>query len=780
VSELITSEVIRKLNRLGAMRPRELAHRVREKLYSELDRIRISVGAGDAPSAVRMPFKNYLAGTPSGRFYPSHRENLRPFVETNFPQWTDRAVEEAEKLCKHELTLLGHAPVQLGREINWHRDPVTGGIWEQRFWADYRPVHDSGGRDPKIIHELNRHQHLPRLAKAYLLTGDERYASEAVAQLNSWIDQNPPGRGINWQSSLEIGIRAISWLWTIFPLLSSRSFDEVSAQRIGDSLFAQLEHVHRYTSRFTSPNTHLIGEAAALFIAGLVFQDQKRPAVWLRGAAATLAETAEKQVLADGVYGELSSCYHCYALDFYLQAMALAEHNEFDFPVPVTEKVRGMLQFLMHLTRPDGTLPLLGDDDGGRALALSQRDYRSFQDGLCLGAILYRRGDFKHQAGAFCEEALWMLGKAGYEIYRQLGTGEPAKTRCYYPCAGYSVQRSGWGPLDSHLVFDCGGLGILTGAHAHADALSVTLFGRGKELLVDPGTYVYNCAPDWRSYFRSTRAHNTVTIDDREQADQGGTFRWNTAYQTQVTTEPALSGAGYIEAEHDGYRRLPRGVIHRRRLLHVAPESWIVVDDFRGSGEHTFDFHYHFSPDVEVSTLEQDEAGVLVRANQAGFLLRLIASQPFTSAELIRGETARIGGWASRGYGEKQPCSTLRATLAGPEPVAAMTFLLQPGKGLAQAQRDTSCAPEIRRLKVKSGSGIACSYEHDGFEDIVVLSTGDSEIAVADFRLRGEFCWMRLENGVLKQVMAVRARGLDRGGAVIFQRSEPGPYWAAN
>ncbi|MCX6623973.1 MAG: hypothetical protein NTY38_23510, partial [Acidobacteria bacterium] len=142
--------------------------------------------------------------------------------------------------------------------IDWHRDPLTGRSWERRFWADYRPVHDSGGRDPKIIHELNRHQHLPRLAKAFLLTGDERYAGEAVAQLNGWIDQNPPGHGINWQSSLEIGIRVISWLWTIFPLLSSRSFDVASAQRIGYSLFAQLEHIYRYTSLYSSPNTHLI------------------------------------------------------------------------------------------------------------------------------------------------------------------------------------------------------------------------------------------------------------------------------------------------------------------------------------------------------------------------------------------------------------------------------------------------------------------------------------------------------------------------------------------
>ncbi len=731
------SELSQKLKRLSAMGPRELTHRVREKAYSELDRI--GAGIGNSPGAVGTPFKDYLSGAPGDRFYCSHREYLRPFVQEYFPHWIDRAVDEADRLCRHEITLLGYGPVELGPEIDWRRDPVTGRVWERRYWADYRPVQDSGGRDSKIIHELNRHQHLPRLAKAYLLTGDERYASEAVAQLNSWIEQNPPERGINWQSSLEIGIRAISWLWTIFPLLASRSFDEASAQRIGDSLFAQLEHVHRYPSIFTSPNTHLIGEAAALFIAGLVFRDQKRPAVWLHRAAALLAEAAEKQVLDDGVYGELSSCYHCYALDFYLQAMVLAGQNGYHFAEPVPHKVRGMLQFLMHLTRPDGTLPSLGDDDGGRALALDKRDYRSFQDGLCLGAILYRRGDFKHQAGGFCEEALWMLGEGAWETWRQLESQEPAETQAYYPCAGYLVQRSGWGPLDSHLVFDCGGLGMLTGGHAHADALSVTLFSGGRELLVDPGTFVYNCAPEWRSYFRSTRAHNTVTIDGRDQAEQGGTFHWKTKICSRAAREFTSPGIEYVEGEHDGYRRMPQGVIHRRRLLCIPPNQWIIVDDFRGSGEHTFDFHYHFPADVEVS----------------GLPLRLFGSQPV--------KTTRIAGWMSRGYGEKLPCSTLRATLTGPAPAAAMTFLV-------------AAPDDVRRLTLESGSGIACAYEHDGIEDIAVLSTGDSEMAVEDFRLRGEFFWLRLEGGVLKQVLAVRACGLDRGGRSIFRRSEPGPY----
>jgi hypothetical protein len=183
------------------------------------------------------------------------------------------------------------------------------------------------------------------------------------------------------------------------------------------------------------------------------------------------------------------------------------------------------------------------------------------------------------------------------------------------------------------------------------------------------------------------------------------------------------------------------------------------VDDFRGSGEHTFDFHYHFAPDVEVSGLEQDEAGVLVRAEKAGLLLRLVAAQPLTSAELI-------GGWASRAYGEKKPCATLRATLAGPVPAAAMTFILQPGP----------CPPVIRRLKVESGSGMACSYEHDGFQDIAAFSTGDCEMTVADFRMRGEFFWVRLEGGVLRHVLAVRACALDHGGSSIFHQSQPGPW----
>jgi hypothetical protein len=771
MSQLEMTQAMRKLKRLGAMGPRELAHRFREKGYSALERVGVGASHMEAPDGVA--FKNYLAGAPARRFYFSQGEGLRDFVQKRFPQWINRAVSEAEKLCRHEVELFSHGPVQLGREIDWHRDPLTGQVWERRFWADYRPEHDSAGRDPKTIHELNRHQHLPRLAKAYLLTGDERYAADAVGQLNSWIEQNPPGLGVNWQSSLEIGIRAISWLWTIFPLLPSRSLDDASAQRIGVSLFTQLEHVHRYTSVFSSPNTHLIGEAAALFIGGLVFSDRKRPAAWRERGAALLAEEAEKQVLDDGVYGELSSYYHCYALDFYLQALTLAQRNQFDFPDGVRHKVCGMLRFLMHVTRPDGTIPLLGDDDGGRALALENRSYRSFNDALCIGAVLFRREDFKHQAGAFFEETLWLLGEDGCQTYGLLKSKPPTGTQSFYPSAGYAIQRSGWGPLDSHLVFDCGGFGMLAGGHAHADALSVVLFSGGRELLVDPGTFVYNGAPEWRNHFRSTRAHNTVTIDNADQAVAGGTFRWNTRLSCRVARGPAVPPFGYIEAEHDGYLRMPGGVVHRRRLLHIQLEYWIIVDDFRGSGNHTVDFNYHFAPGVEVSSLKNDEDVLVTCAEPAGLLLGLYASRPLRT-ELIHGQTAPIGGWASHGYGVKKPCATVRASLAGPTPAAAITLLAP----LQTEIRNGLLNPVVRRVKVEAGGGIACAYEHHGFEDIAIFSPGNGEIRAAGFRMQGEFCWLRTKDGVLTQVVAIRACSLIHEGTIVFQRCEPEPYFS--
>jgi hypothetical protein len=236
---------------------------------------------------------------------------------------------------------------------------------------------------------------------------------------------------------------------------------------------------------------------------------------------------------------------------------------------------------------------------------------------------------------------------------------------------------------------------------------------------------------------------------------------------------PALPAIEYVEAEHDGYLRMPEGVVHRRRLLHIPPGYWIIVDDFRGSGEHTFDFNYHFAPGVEVSSLNHDGDELVVRAEEAGLLLGLYASGPVKKA-LVRGQTAPIGGWASCGYGEKKPSLTLRASLAGPAPAAAITLLAP----FQTAFQNGSVHPAVRRIEVEDGRGIACAYRHHGFEDIVIFSIGNGEIRAAGFRMQGEFFWLRTEDGILKQIVAIRACSLSHHGRNVFQRSEPGPYFS--
>ena len=195
--------------------------------------------------------------------------------------------------------------------------------------------------------------YLPRLAKAFFLTGDERYAREAVAQIETWIAQNPRWGTVNWQSSLELAIRSISWMWTIFLLLPAESLDEGTLRRICRSLFAQLDHVYRYPSVYTSPNTHLTGEAGALFIGGLLFQGFPRAEVWHRFSSAVLVREMQRQFSSEGVYGEASSYYHCYATDFYLQVLALDRSNGSRFPEWMWRRLAQAIEYVMHLTRPD-------------------------------------------------------------------------------------------------------------------------------------------------------------------------------------------------------------------------------------------------------------------------------------------------------------------------------------------------------------------------------------------------------------------------------------------
>lgn len=803
-------KIFEKLGRLAGMGPAELAHRTRERARCAGERAARRAGTGgagalpgetEAAFLARLPvlpaggapgappsFLRYLRRHVAPRFYPAaapvYRSAVARRLARGAPGWRQELAAEAERLCAHRVEVLGYGEVRCGGAIDWHldwhldwhRDPVTGERWERRYWADYDPVADRRLPDPKRVLELNRHQHLPRLARAAYLLGDDRYAREAVEQMLSWIDQNPPGVGVHWSSSLEIALRAMSWLWTLVLILPSGVLTEAAVRRIGRSLFAQLEHVRRYPSVYTSPNTHLLGEATGLFVGGVLFSDARGGRRWLSRGAELLAGGTERQVSRDGVHWELSTSYHAYALELALQALVLARENRVPLPRRFRDRVEAMAVFLRHVARPDGTLPLLGDDDGGRAFALAGSSYRDVSGLLAVAAGVFGRADLlvPGAAPAAGEGATWLLGPEGWDVLDRLEPAVPEDgpetgQASFRDSAGgaYVVQRAGWRRDDPHLVFDAAGMGRPSGGHGHADALAVTLSAGGRELLVDPGTYLYNGRPGWRDAFRSTGAHNTAVVDGRDQSEPAGTFRWRREAPVRFLGVGSSEGVDWAAAEHDGYRSLAGGgVVHRRRLVWVRPAYWLLFDEFLGEGEHTFELLFHLPPDAELTAPAGSgarEARLEGLSGPAGLELFVHATAP-VATRVLRGGTApepsapeARGGWVSHRYGEKRPAPVVSARFRAAAPAAAVSVLVPRAARRLQDLPERTSDPRPRAVPVTAAAGgrapgaLAVSVDHAGGEDLAILTPRASKVPdrrpveAGPVRALGGAFWVRLD-----------------------------------
>jgi len=765
------------MHKIRAMSAREIAYRGRTAFRVQLDHARILFRRNRHPRpkvAARYLTRDYLTAEPSRRFFvPVVRQDILGLVHANFPEWISDAVAQADRVCGHRIQVLGHGEILLPSRIDWTANPVTGDRWPSKYWADYDLVRQCGAGDPKVVHEINRHRHLIALGRAYFYTGDERYSGEAIAQLESWIEQNPEGIGINWHSSLEIAIRALSWLWTIFLLLPSRQFDDRRVERIMPTLFAHFAHIYRYPSVYSSPNTHLLGEAAALYAGGTIFSELKEGRKWRTLGESILIREARRQVLEDGFHSELSLYYHSYALEFYLTAMALARHNKTDFPESVQQRIETMLDALLHVARPDGSIPLLSDDDGGQATGLCRTGYRDVRHLLSTGAVLFARSDFKWRSHHFHEETLFLLGREGYGGFERLDSQSPRCMDRLFPNAGYFAGRSGWDNTDDHVLFDFGGLGFSGGGHGHADALSVVMSSGNEELLVDSGTGIYNTAPKWRNYFRSTRAHNTVVIDGTDQAEPSGTFQWKNSFNSLLLRHFASPGWSYVEAEHDAYRRLGREVTHRRRLLRVRPQCWVIADDFRGDGTHTFDSYFHFSPDAKVVTVpgtSRTSAHVHANNGECGLRLSFFASANVI-ADVVHGLADPLQGWISDTYGNIRSAPVLCATVHDTVPSASMTVLIT-----ERAEIDEEDSTSLSQLPIEGSPGTACIVNHRGRQDLFVMSLRNTGIRVAEFELFGEFFWIRSFESEARELFCINARYAAIGSRILFESPAPVSY----
>jgi heparinase II/III-like protein len=583
------------------------------------------------------------------------------------PELVAELIDSADRAVNLSVEYFGYPEVLLPRPIDWNYDPVSGTRWPDV--PAKRIDHRTATGDVKWIWELNRLQHLVWLSQAWLITGDSRYSSAAFEQLDSWIQQNPPGHGIAWRGAFEAGIRAISIAVAVQGL---RDAPELTPQRyrlIVETLAESARRCWRDRSLFSSANNHLIGEMAGLATVAMFVPELRFAPEWESRAVRALSVEADRQILPDGSGAEQAVGYQMFTAELLHLVAAIMAARDGKAPEPIIAAIARSSAYLAAVVGVDDPDPRYGDDDEGFALRLGPERLRTVRDHL--GIVAATGYGARVANGGDSLGAQWYLEVA--QTYSKPsgvaddGHGSTGTGSHFARDGGLAILRSG----RRRVTMDVGPLGYLSiAAHGHADALAITLSADGNELIEDPGTASYYGNPDWRSVMRGTSAHATVTVDGQDQSLSGGPFLWSTHASTTRVVDLT---AGVVDAEHDGYTRLPGSVVHRRWLV-APPEDRVilVVDLVVGDGCHQARTCWPLHPDLDMRRIE---GGHAVYRNGSPVLEILTAGTMSTTLGEVKGDSASNMGWSSRHLESRVPAWWLSATCTGETPIVLATLL---------------------------------------------------------------------------------------------------------
>ncbi len=540
-------------------------------------------------------------------------------------------VRAAEGSLAHVIDVLGSGPTFWGDRIEWHADMHSGDRWDpDAYYADIEPAAYPGGADVKVPWEVSRFQHGVWLGQAYVLTGEEEYATEVVRQICDWIERNPPLLGVNWTCTMDVAIRVVNWLWALGLIDGSKALADGAAESIYSSLRWHGRHIMlNLENRGRFSGNHYLSDLAGLLYLGCLLPSTRETEWWRRYALRHLEREIVNQVGPDGVDFEASTAYHRLVTEIFSSSAVLARTRGYRFSTEYMARLEKMVEFVMYLTKPDGTVPLIGDNDNGRLHRLKvwhepSREWSDHRYLLAIGGVLFDRDDLATAAGDEWEEAYWLLGDEALrrrDATRALAH-EPHRSRAY-PDAGIYVLRHD----DHYMVVDAGSNGQKgNGGHAHNDTLSFEVYAGSRSWIVDPGTYVYTADYDARNRYRSTAVHNTVMVEGEEQCAFARERLFAMDEDIDVEVERWIVSDDYdlIVASHGGYGRLWSGVRHRRTVLMAHTERvWIVRDEILGASGLQCQANLSLAPGLTTEPVSAPDSGIRVRDAGGGAFLIL-------------------------------------------------------------------------------------------------------------------------------------------------------------
>lgn len=518
-------------------------------------------------------------------------------------------------------------------------------LHQLNHWTEY--TNSINNIDIKLVWEPARFSWAVDLAHAYSATQKENLAEFYWTKVEEFISSNPVNCGPNWASAQEVALRLIAWIISLGAVKDSTATTPERVNLITRSIWQHAKRILPTLGYARSQNNnHILSEALGLVFAGDFLQTISPGATRLcRKGESEFERSLLKQIEKDGTYSQHSANYHRMMLQLSLLYDAHLRRKDCMLPEKVRQQLAAATRWLIaQMDSTSGRLPNLGHNDGSLLLSLGCADYRDYRP-TAQAASLAFLGAPCLPAGEWDALAAW-LGLAPSTLNTPFSqTSSPAVHKVQ--------QGSTWGSLRG-VEFH--------GRPAHADQLHVDLWWDGINIACDAGTFSYNDPPPWQNALDSTRVHNTITIDGRDQMTRVSRFLWldhaNAVWE-------AAADPNRICATHDGYRKI--GYAHKRSLELIPNSGFLVTDlldplkpDLR---ENTFTLHW-LLPDWQWKI---ENGNLLLSKEDRNILIRVQAVKPQDGTSitprdiaLIRGGKTLLGarqdpilGWESNTYAEK-------------------------------------------------------------------------------------------------------------------------------
>ena len=570
-----------------------------------LDRVRAAARAEDF-TAAKVALRDYFLARRDVKWTANWWD--RPPLSAKRPR-----TPRADDALKHVLHFNGKT-YQLGTKIDWASNQEDHGESATKEWNAV----------------LNRHFFFHDLAAAYGDTRDPRYAAEIVALAQDWIADSPPLMFSSGNSpyhhaweTLNTAIRAAdSWPDALFRTADAPAWTPEALCTFVKSLVHHARHLMRWPSK----GNWLTEESKAIATVGILFPEFREAETWRRTGIARLYEQMDQEVYPDGIEDELALGYNLWVLSNYAAVLELAALNgrRAEIPADYQSRLERMYNYVLYAMAPNGQVHGLNDSWSSDPRAILKQGFAYFP----------QRQDF-----------LWGATQGAQGRM-------PEQVSYAFPYAGHYALRSGW-DRDARLLFlDAGPFGA---GHQHEDKLTFFMDAHGREWITEGGVYMYD-ASRWRRYVLSTRAHNTVRVDGQDQNRRIVPDSYVLPYPFQPLANPWISRPDfdYVAGVYDdGYG--PKGAIrarHRREIIFVKPDYWIIVDTLDPDGGATHDWETIF----HVNASDAEVEGTHVWAVAGGKRLDIFGCGPDLTLKVVKGlKKEPVQGW---GPGCKQAIPT--------------------------------------------------------------------------------------------------------------------------